>query len=117
MTKKELGIRIRKIRELKGYSQSIIADSVDTSKKQLSRIENGQTSPSFELLQKITDALEISLNELLNFNENLIFNSFTTNQQGGKYIAYNNTEIDQVEKLYKMLLDEKDKIISLLERK
>lgn len=116
MKNKELGQNIRKIRELKGFSQQNIADSIETTQKQLSRIENGQTSPSFEVLQKICDSLGIGLNELLDFNENIIFNSFTTNQQGGKFIAYNNTEIEKVEQLYLKLLTEKDKIIALLQK-
>lgn len=116
MTTIELGQNIRKIRELKGFSQQNIADSIETTQKQLSRIENGQTSPTFDVLIKITQALEVGLNELLNFNENFIFNNFTTNQQGGKFVAYNNTEIEHVEKLYKQLLAEKDKVIRLLER-
>ncbi len=116
MDSKELGQNIRKIRELKGFSQQNIADGIGTTQKQLSRIENGQTSPSFDTIVNISKLLNVALNELLNFNESKIFNSFTTNQQGGKYIAYNNTEIEHVEKLYKLLLSEKDKVIALLEK-
>lgn len=116
MTTEELGQNIRKIRELKSFSQQNVADSIETTQKQLSRIENGQTSPTFDVLIKITKALDVGLNELLNFNESYVFNSCTTNQQGD-YVAYNNTEIGQVEKIYKRLLDEKDKVIALLEKR
>ncbi len=112
MTNIELGEKIRKIRELKGLTQQNIADQIKTTQKHLSRIENGQTSPTFEMLVSITKCLEISLNELLSFNDQLIFNNYAYNQ--GKFIAYNNTEIQFIEKLYKQLLSEKDNVISLL---
>lgn len=114
MTDIELGTNIRKIRELKGFSQQNLADEVSISQKSLSRIENGKISPTFNVLIKIANALKIKLNELLEFNEQYIFNSYTLNQQGGEYFAYNNTDVKQIESLYIKLLEEKERTIKLL---
>ena len=59
----------------------------------------------------------ITLKNLLQFNEDFVFNNYNENHNGGKFIAYNNTDIKQIENLYKQLLVEKDKIISMLEAK
>lgn len=110
----ELGLNIRKIRELKSLSQQNLADEIGTSQKNLSRIEKGELSPTFSILTKICDALKIKLTELLNFNEQIVFNSYTENQNGGEFFAYNNTEIKHVEQLYQKLLEEKERTIQLL---
>lgn len=114
MTNQELGENVRKIRELKGFSQQNLADEIKVDQKTISRIEKGDLSPKFETLVAISKALAVSLSQLLSFNENLIFNNYNQYQQGGNYNAYLNTEIDKVEELYKQLLKEKDEVIELL---
>ena len=115
--KMDIGENIRKVRDLKGFSQQALAESIGLSQKQLSRIETNQVSPTFDTLEKICEALGITLKNLLQFNEDLVFNNVVETQNGGEFIAYNNTDIKQIENLYKQLLAEKDKIISMLEAK
>jgi len=114
MTNEELGKNIRQLRELKGFTQQNLSDAIEISQKSLSRIENGQNSPTFELLQKICAELNIELNQLLEFTEQNIFNSYTLNQSGGEFKAYNNTNVEQIVSLYERLLREKDEIIAIL---
>jgi len=97
MTNNELGENIRKIRELKGFSQQNLADEIRMDQKTISRIEKGELSPKFETLVGIAKALSVSLSQLLAFNDNLIFNNYIQEQHGGKFVAYNNTEIEKVE--------------------
>ena len=111
----DIGENIRKVRDLKGFSQQALAESIGLSQKQLSRIETNQVSPTFDTLEKICEALGITLKNLLQFNEDLVFNNVVETQNGGEFIDYNNTDIKQIENLYKQLLVEKDKIISMLE--
>lgn len=108
MTNIELGKNVRQLRELKGFTQQNLSDAVNISQKTLSRIENGQVSPTFDLLEKICDELKIKINQLLDFNEQNIFNSYTLNQTGGEFKAYNNTNIEQIIDLYERLLKEKE---------
>jgi transcriptional regulator with XRE-family HTH domain len=114
MTDKELGNNIRKIRELKGFSQQYVAEKVRTSQKNLSRIETGQISPMFKLIIDICSALEVELVELLEFDERIVFNNYIQNQHGGEFKAYNNTDVERIEALYKTLLDEKERAIQIL---
>lgn len=46
-------------REQKGYTQSTLAAVCDCSKGNIGVIESGKSSPSFEMILKIADALEI----------------------------------------------------------
>ncbi len=117
MTNIELGENIRKIRELKGFSQQNLADEIKVDQKTISRIEKGDISPKFETLVSVSKSLSVSFSQLLLFNENLIFNNYIQEQHGGQFVAYKNTEIEKVEELYKQLLKEKDAVISLLKRK
>ena len=117
MTNQELGENVRKIRELKGFSQQNLADEIKVDQKTISRIEKGELSPKFETLVSISKVLSINISQLLAFNENLIFNNYSQYQQGGQFVAYNNNEIEKVENLYKQLLKEKDEVIALLKNK
>jgi transcriptional regulator with XRE-family HTH domain len=114
MTNKELGDNIRKLRELKGFTQQNLADELDIDQKTISRIEQGAISPKFDLLVSISKALNVKLSSLLNFNKDLIFNNIVNTQQGGNFVAYNNTEVEKIEELYKELLKQKDEMIKLL---
>lgn len=117
MTNIELGENIRKIRELKGFSQQNLGDEIKVNQKTISRIEKGEISPKFETLVSISKVLSVNINQILSFNESLIFNNYNQYQQGGNYNTHINTEIEKVEELYKLLLKEKDEVISLLKSK
>lgn len=111
MTDEELGINIRKIRNLKGLSQENLATSLNMSQKNYSRIESGQTSPTLKIINQICNIFGIEIDVLFKFSESIIFNTITHDQQGGEFNAYNNTEIKFVKDLYERLLIEKDLII------
>jgi transcriptional regulator with XRE-family HTH domain len=117
MTNQELGENIRKIRELKGFSQQNLADEITMDQKTISRIEKGDLSPKFDTLVAIAKALSVNLSQLLSFNENMIFNNYVQAQHGGHFVAYNNTAVEKVEELYKQLLKQKDEMIEILKSK
>ncbi|WP_420572941.1 helix-turn-helix domain-containing protein [Kordia sp.] len=64
-----LGERVQQLRESKGLSQVDLASKMigkfDTTN--ISRIESGRTNPTIFTLFRISEALEISLNEVLVF--------------------------------------------------
>lgn len=73
MEKSELlglfGKRIKKLRIEKGLSQvdlvSKMIGNIDTTN--ISRIESGRTNPTLYSLYRLSEALEIPMNELINF--------------------------------------------------
>ena len=61
----ELGSKIKKLREEKGFDQKSFAFDCEIGRTQLYMIEKGKTSPRLFTLMKIADGLEISVSELL----------------------------------------------------
>lgn len=70
-----LGDKIRKIRELKGYSQEYIAHSIGISQNAYSKLETGKTKLDFEKLSKIAVKLDIKPVNIITFDDHLICNN------------------------------------------
>jgi len=64
---KKLGEKIKTIRKEKGLSQLDLAMRMDNYAEQIGRIERGELNVSICTLKKITEALEISFGDLLDF--------------------------------------------------
>ena len=62
----KIGNRIRELRESKGISQQNLAAICNFEKANLSRIEAGRTNPTISTLYKISQALDITISELVN---------------------------------------------------
>lgn len=62
--KKVTGDRIRNLRNGRGWSQEELADKANVSRSFMGEIERGQASATIESLEKITNALEITLEDL-----------------------------------------------------
>lgn len=62
--KKIIGINIIRIRHVQNLTQTALADKINLSRKQLCRIERGETYPSEHTLQQIADGLGVPVKEL-----------------------------------------------------
>jgi transcriptional regulator with XRE-family HTH domain len=83
--------KLRKLRELKGLSQEYMAHKMDISQRQYQRFESGDADIQLSKLESVCEILEVSLEQLLGFDEQFIFNncSHNTNVVGGKEIEVN----------------------------
>ena len=61
---KQLGMRIKYLRSLKRMSQEDLALEANVNKNYLSDLERGTRNPTIKVLEKIANALAISLEEL-----------------------------------------------------
>lgn len=82
-----IGKRIRKIRELKGFTQNFMALKMNISQRAYSKIENNNIKIDWNRIVTISNLLEIDPMSLVNFDESLIFNNCT---QSGKFEIFNN---------------------------
>lgn len=64
-----VGIRIAQLRKKKKLSQQKFAYEADIERSYLSRIEKGEKNISLSTLEKITTALEISLQDFFDTKE------------------------------------------------
>jgi transcriptional regulator with XRE-family HTH domain len=61
----KLGDRLKEIREDQGLSQTELAGLVGTSQSTISQIEGYERNPSYQMLQKLADALDVKVSYLL----------------------------------------------------
>ena len=62
---KQIGERVRELREAKGLSVSDLAIKAGMKRPNLSRLEHGRHQPSLETLERVAEALEASVAELV----------------------------------------------------
>ena len=65
----DLGIRLKKVRLAKGYSQRQLAKSSGVSNAMICLIERGKSNPSLGLLKNILDVIPISVSEFFNLEQ------------------------------------------------
>lgn len=103
----EIGTKIRKVREIKGWSQEKLAAELDMTTAGYGRIERNEVSVNVDKLLKIAEVLEVGIETIIGFDDKIAFNNF--NNQVEQQIGYYQIPIE-MKKLYE------DKI-SLLEEK
>ncbi len=65
MDKENLGAKIKSLRKRKGFSQEQLADDATLSLRTIQRIENGETIPHGDSLRKLTQALGVNPDDIL----------------------------------------------------
>jgi len=82
-----IGTKIRKVRELKGFTQEYVAQKLSISQKAYSKVERGETKPDAERVVEIAKILGVDPLELRSFDESFIFSNCT---QSGKFERFIN---------------------------
>lgn len=60
----QLGMRIKYLRTQRKWSQEDLSLESNVNKNYISDLENGRRNPSLDILERIADALSITLEEL-----------------------------------------------------
>ncbi len=117
---KGIGTKIRKIRELKNYTQEYMAQQLGVAQNSYSRYENPDTDVKPDLLKQIAEILEVTPEQIEGFDERVIFNNPVQNNENGAtgYFAatVHNYSIDEeIKKLYEDQIELLKKQNELLE--
>ncbi len=105
--KKEFGKNLRLLRKTRNLTQEQLAEKLDLSHRQLTRIENGNSFVSAEVLEKLIFALDVDIKDLFNFSlKELATNSTTIPPNLSQKNSYKNIEII-ITKLKKIQKNEK----------
>jgi transcriptional regulator with XRE-family HTH domain len=103
----QIASKIRKIRELKGYSQEYMADKLKVSQATYNKLEKDDKFVNFEKLAEISAIFEIDPLKLINFDEQVVFNNYNSTQAGfNNYIQLPEKLIEQYEARIKQLEEE-----------
>ena len=111
----DIGTKIRKMRELRNFTQEHMADLLKVSQSTYSRFEKDDSDLTISQIEKISEILEVKVEDLINFNDKLVFNNYSSNNANQAHII-NQYMNDNERRLYEdkiKLLEEK---IELLER-
>jgi transcriptional regulator with XRE-family HTH domain len=103
----QIGQKIKKLRELKNFTQSHLASELGITQSAYSKIELGETEVSYTKLTKIAEVLGMSPEEIMTFNEQMIFN--VMHNQTGNGFVINKGFTENEKKLYE------DQIVHLKE--
>lgn len=107
--KVNVGSNIKKLRELKGLTQENMAEELEMSTNGYGKIERGESEITVNKLEKISEILGMSINDVLSFDERSVFNNF-----GEVKGDLNQIGVNQFPKELKQLYEDK---IKLLEEK
>ncbi len=122
----KIGKNIKKFRELKNYTQEYMASQLEMTQGGYGKIERGDTDISLSKIESISKVLEISLFDIIGFDEKkLIYGCFTNNQNANQAdVIIGNDNFERERKLYeaqitelKNSLKDKDIIIDLMKEK
>jgi transcriptional regulator with XRE-family HTH domain len=97
--KSNIGDKIRKVRELKGFSQDFMAGQLEMSQRSYSKIENNDIKLDWGRIEAISKILQIEPIDLVTFDDSLVFNNCT---QSGKNLTntINNNFPEELKKSY-----------------
>lgn len=113
---------IRKLREEKRWSQEEMANRVGMSKNGYAKMERGESRPSLDRLEKITQVLGIEMTELFNEDKKSVVLINENSQNSANYYSSDQQLIAEIERLklelsYKdIIIAQKDEQISLLKQ-
>lgn len=110
----QLGQKIKKLRELKNFTQSHIASELGITQSAYSKIEQGETEVSYSKLSKIAEVLGMAPEEIMTFNEQMIFNVMH-NQTGNGFVV-NKGFTENERKLYEDQITQLKEEVSYLKK-
>lgn len=117
----DVGEKIKKLRELKNYTQQYMSEQLDLSLSGYGKIERNETDISLSRLEQIANVLGVDMNTILTFEEKHIFN--LNNNQLANGIVQNQytNQTELIEKIVSQYKEEnlylKQLIKELIEKK
>jgi|TARA_B110000238_G_C15834715_1_gene314312 transcriptional regulator with XRE-family HTH domain len=108
---KDIGLKIRKLRELKGYSQEYMAERLTISQRAYSKLERNETKLDWGRITDVSSILEIEPMDLISFDDNLIFNNC---HQSGKINTINNQIDERLVSLFEKRMEKMEEEVKFL---
>lgn len=119
MNMSKIGTKIKKIRELRNFSQEFVADKLGMSQSNYARIENNEVTVTPDRLHRIAEALNTSETIIEGFDDNVIFNiTQGDNSAAGPNCTVHNYQISpEIKALYEDKINLLNEKIAYLEER
>ncbi len=102
MELRQVGSNIRKIREIKNFTQDFMASDLEMTRETYGKLEQGVHNIKLETVFKIASILQVTVNQLLDFDPKQFFNHSNNNSTiNGSNNSIHNSEPN----VYKLILD------------
>lgn len=85
--RKQMGIRIRAIRNAKGLTQQKLADIASLDYRYIGALERGERNFSIDTLEKVITALNVSISELMYSKEQVAKDETVRQEAIDEYVA------------------------------
>lgn len=111
---KTIGERIRRIRAMKDYTQSNVAEDLGMTTGAYAKIERGETDANVSRLLKIAEILEVNVCDFFEDSRNML----VVSERREPYGFASKAEVEQLSQSIQVLLKEIEKMkLELQERK
>ena len=94
----KIGHKIKKLRELRNFTQSHMAEELGLSQSAYSKLELGESEITYNKLERVSEVLGMKPEEVISFNESMVFNVMH-NLNGNNGFVINNNQLNDSEKL------------------
>lgn len=108
--------KIRKMRELKNFTQEYMAEKLSITQAGYSKIESGATKLSYNKIEEISKVLGVQTEELLAFDSQKYFNSFNNVKGSNNGSVTINVEDADIKGLYEGKIKLLEKLLYNTER-
>ncbi len=108
-----IGFKIRKIRELKNFSQENMAHELNMTQNGYGKIERNEVNLKFNTLLKISEILETPVETIIGYDDKTIFNNFPSKSKQQVNILHTAYDFN-IQSLYEdkiKLLEDKIKLL------
>lgn len=111
-----IGQKIKKLRELKNLTQEHMAEVIGLSQSAYSRIELGDTEVTYSKLERISQELGMRPEEVIAFNESMVFNVMHNQTGNGLVIQNSDIERQLFEQQIALLKEENAHLKTIIEK-
>lgn len=111
-----IGQKIKKLRELKNLTQEHMAEVIGLSQSAYSRIELGDTEVTYSKLERISQELGMRPEEVIAFNESMVFNVMHNQTGNGLVIQNSDIERQLFEQQITLLKEENAHLKTIIEK-
>jgi len=111
----KIGGKVKKLRELRNFTQDYMAEALQMSQAGYGKIERDETDISLSRLQQIAGVLQVGLLDILGFDEKLMFiGAMTNHSTANGFVLQQKDNFDAERKLYDEQIKQlKDQIAEL----
>jgi transcriptional regulator with XRE-family HTH domain len=113
----KVGQKIKKIRELRNFTQEYMADKLAISQTSYGNLEREETEITLKRLLQVAQILEIKISDLLGFDENkMLVGNMTNNSPTQAGVIYNHESFERERKLYEERISDLQKTVDNLQK-